>query len=416
MQKLSKYLKGDLALWGVIFFFALISFLPIYSATSNIVYVEGLKGDIFYHFFRHVRLVIFGLVVAYVVHLMPYRYLRPISRLGLFITWILLLLVVMKGSTIEGANASRWLYIFGISVQPSAIAMIVLLVYVASYLAEIYGQKVTLGDSLLPLWLPVGITVGLVTLPNFSTGAIMFSMVITLVFIGRYPLRHIFSVFVLTIVLAGIFYLFVRAYPDAFPHRVDTWRARIERFFNKDEAKEEDYQSQRAKMAIVSGGLLGQGSGKSVMKNLLSKSYSDFIFAIILEEYGLWGGAGIISFFIIMLARFMIISLKAPTIFGKLLVLGVGLPIVFQAFINMGVSVGLLPVTGQNLPFFSSGGSSIVMTCLALGIVLAVSRRPEEELKAFLAEKEAQEKAKELSSEEDSDEQQAPINPITPEN
>ena len=277
MQKLSKYLKGDLALWGVIFFFALISFLPIYSATSNIVYVEGLKGDIFYHFFRHVRLVIFGLVVAYVVHLMPYRYLRPISRLGLFITWILLLLVVMKGSTIEGANASRWLYIFGISVQPSAIAMIVLLVYVASYLAEIYGQKVTLGDSLLPLWLPVGITVGLVTLPNFSTGAIMFSMVITLVFIGRYPLRHIFSVFVLTIVLAGIFYLFVRAYPDAFPHRVDTWRARIERFFNKDEAKEEDYQSQRAKMAIVSGGLLGQGSGKSVMKNLLSKSYSDFM-------------------------------------------------------------------------------------------------------------------------------------------
>ena len=152
------------------------------------------------------------------------------------------------------------------------------------------------------------------------------------------------------------------------------------------------------------------------MKNLLSKSYSDFIFAIILEEYGLWGGAGIISFFIIMLARFMIISLKAPTIFGKLLVLGVGLPIVFQAFINMGVSVGLLPVTGQNLPFFSSGGSSIVMTCLALGIVLAVSRRPEEELKAFLAEKEAQEKAKELSSEEDSDEQQAPIKPITPEN
>ena len=197
---------------------------------------------------------------------------------------------------------------------------------------------------------------------------------------------------------------------------MDTWRARIERFFNKDEAKEEDYQSQRAKMAIVSGGLLGQGSGKSVMKNLLSKSYSDFIFAIILEEYGLWGGAGIISFFIIMLARFMIISLKAPTIFGKLLVLGVGLPIVFQAFINMGVSVGLLPVTGQNLPFFSSGGSSIVMTCLALGIVLAVSRRPEEELKAFLAEKEAQEKAKELSSEEDSDEQQAPIKPITPEN
>ena len=173
--------------------------------------------------------------------------------------------------------------------------------------------------------------------------------------------------------LSGLFFLFIKAFPDAFPHRADTWKSRIESFLSKD--KEENYQSERAKMAIVSGGFWGKGAGKSVMKNLLPQGSSDFIFAIVVEEYGLWGGASLILLFMIMLVRFVVISLKATSIFGKLLVLGVGIPIVFQAFINMGVSVGLLPVTGQNLPFFTTGGTSIWMTCIALGIVLSVSAR-----------------------------------------
>ena len=216
----------------------------------------------------------------------------------------------------------------------------------------------------------------------------MFFMVLLLLYIGRYPLKYIFSILVMSILLFGVFLLFIRAYPDAFSHRADTWKSRIETFLDKD--KEENYQSQRAKMAIVSGGFWGQGAGKSVMKNLLPQGSSDFIFAIVVEEYGLWGGAGLIFLFIIMLVRFVVISLKATTIFGKLLVLGVGIPIVFQGFVNMGVSVGLLPVTGQNLPFFTSGGTSIWMTCLALGIILSVSAKQDKNSEKLKMKEQAQ--------------------------
>ena len=208
-------------------------------------------------------------IIYYLPHThLPLPLFQAYGALGLLLAWILLLFALLKGSTIEGANASRWIYLFGvISFQPSAFAMIILLMYVASYLAETYGTKVTFVDSILPLWTPVAITVGLVTLPNFSTGAIMYVMVLMLLFIGRYPIKHILLSMVFAIMLSGLFFLFIKAFPDAFPHRADTWKSRIESFLSKD--KEENYQSERAKMAIVSGGFWGKGAGKSVMKNLL---------------------------------------------------------------------------------------------------------------------------------------------------
>ena len=375
MERFRQYLKGDISLWGVVLLFVFLSFLPVYSSSSNLVYMEKAKISTFGYLLRHTALVSVGVLLIYLIHIFPYRYFRPLARLGLLLAWVLLFFVLLKGTTIKGANASRWIDFFGVSFQPSAMAMVVLPMYVASYLAEVYGTKVSFVDSILPLWLPVGITVGLVTLPNFSTGAIMYTMVLMLLFIGRYPIRHMLLSFLFVIMLSGLFFLFIKAFPDAFPHRADTWKSRIETFFSKD--KEENYQSERAKMAIVSGGFWGKGAGKSVMKNLLPQGSSDFIFAIVVEEYGLWGGVSLILLFIIMLVRFVIISLKATTIFGKLLVLGVGIPIVFQGFINMGVSVGLLPITGQNLPFFTTGGTSIWMTCIALGIVLSVSAKTE---------------------------------------
>lgn len=375
MERFRQYLKGDISLWGVVLLFVFLSFLPVYSSSSNLVYMEKAKISTFGYLLRHTALVSVGVLLIYLIHIFPYRYFRPLARLGLLLAWVLLFFVLLKGTTIKGANASRWIDFFGVSFQPSAMAMVVLPMYVASYLAEVYGTKVSFVDSILPLWLPVGITVGLVTLPNFSTGAIMYTMVLMLLFIGRYPIRHMLLSFLFVIMLSGLFFLFIKAFPDAFPHRADTWKSRIETFFSKD--KEENYQSERAKMAIVSGGFWGKGAGKSVMKNLLPQGSSDFIFAIVVEEYGLWGGVGLILLFIIMLVRFVVISLKATTIFGKLLVLGVGIPIVFQGFINMGVSVGLLPITGQNLPFFTTGGTSIWMTCIALGIVLSVSAKTE---------------------------------------
>ena len=157
-----------------------------------------------------------------------------------------------------------------------------------------------------------------------------------------------------------------------FPNRVDTWISRIESFVG-DADKEKDYQIERAKMAIAKGGIMGEGAGKSTMKNFLPQSSSDFIYAIIAEEYGSLGALIIMILYIFLLIRIVIISQKAKTIFGQLLTLGVGLPIILQALINMGVAVELLPVTGQNLPLISSGGTSIWMTCLALGLILSVS-------------------------------------------
>ncbi len=399
MQSIRKYLKGDIALWGIFLLFVVVSFLPVYSASSNLVYVEG-KGTTIQYFFRHFLLMSFGFVIVYVLHRFQYRYFRPVARIGLLLAWILLFVVLLKGTTIEGANASRWLYIFGISFQPSAFAMIVLLMYVASYLADNYGQKINFRESFIALWVPVFITVGMVAIPNLSTGAIMFLMVILLVFIGKYPLKYIINIGFFGILLVVLFFLFVKTFPDAMPNRVDTWVSRIQVFISED--SQENYQSERAKMAIVSGGLFGQGAGKSVMKNLLPQSSSDFIFSIIIDEYGLLGGVIIIFFFVAMLLRFVAISTKSSTIFGKLLVIGVGMPIVLQAFINMGVSVGLLPVTGQNLPFITSGGTSIWMTCLALGIVLSVSAREDKKQKKEKDSKKEENKEKISESEQKS--------------
>ena len=399
MQSIRKYLKGDIALWGIFLLFVVVSFLPVYSASSNLVYVEG-KGTTIQYFFRHFLLMSFGFVIVYVLHRFQYRYFRPVARIGLLLAWILLFVVLLKGTTIEGANASRWFSIFGISFQPSAFAMIVLLMYVASYLADNYRQKSNFRESFSALWVPGGMTVGMLAIPNLSTGAIMFLMVILLVFIGKYPLKYIINIGFLGILLVVLFFLFVKAFPDAMPNRVDTWVSRIQVFISED--SQENYQSERAKMAIVSGGLFGQGAGKSVMKNLLPQSSSDFIFSIIIDEYGLLGGVIIIFFFVAMLLRFVAISTKSSTIFGKLLVIGVGMPIVLQAFINMGVSVGLLPVTGQNLPFITSGGTSIWMTCLALGIVLSVSAREDKKQKKEKDSKKEENKEKISESEQKS--------------
>jgi cell division protein FtsW len=171
-----------------------------------------------------------------------------------------------------------------------------------------------------------------------------------------------------------IFVLLARAAPDLFPNRVDTWMSRIESFWDPADT-EDDYQIEKAKIAIANGGIMGNGAGKSVMKNFLPQSSSDFIYAIIIEEYGLVGGLALMFFYLLLLFRIVVVANSNDTVFGKLLVVGVGLPIVFQALINMAVTVELFPVTGQTLPLISSGGTSIWMTCLAIGIILSASRK-----------------------------------------
>ncbi|WP_322549789.1 FtsW/RodA/SpoVE family cell cycle protein [Flavobacterium psychraquaticum] len=371
-------IRGDKTIWAMVFLLAIVSFLPVYSASTNLVYVIG-KGTTFGYLFKHLVHVLFGFAIIFAIHKLPYHYFKALSIFGLPLVILLLVYTLFKGTMIGGANASRWIQIpfVGISFQTSTIAFIVLMAYVARYLSKVSDKKYSFADSLLELWVPVFIVLALVLPANFSTAALIFSMVCMLVFIGQYPLKYLGFIIGFGIVSLTIFVLVAKAFPDAMPNRVDTWMSRVDSFMD-DKPNEDDYQIEKAKIAIASGKIYGLGPGKSVQKNFLPQSSSDFIFAIIVEEYGLIGAVSILSVYLLLLIRFIINAQKASTLFGKLLIIGLGFPIIFQALINMGVAVELLPVTGQPLPLISSGGTSIWMTCIAIGIILSVTKKEEE--------------------------------------
>lgn len=378
MQALFKNIKGDRLIWAIVALLAIFSFLPVYSAASNLAYSGG-NTSTFAFFVKHFMHLFLGFAIMYGVHKIPYRYFRGLSLIMIPIVLVLLVVTMFQGITIEGANASRWIQIpiVGMSFQTSTLASVVLMVYVARYMSKIQDKEITFKASILPLWVPVFLVLVLILPANLSTAAIMFVMVVMLVFIGGYPMRYLLSILGMGILCLALFVLVAKAFPDAMPNRVDTWMSRLESFTNDDDT-EADYQIEKAKIAIATGYIQGVGPGKSIQKNFLPQSSSDFIFAIIIEEYGLIGGISIIILYMWLLFRIVIAAQKADTVFGKLLVLGVGLPIVFQALINMAVAVELFPVTGQTLPLISSGGTSIWMTCLAIGIILSVSAKREE--------------------------------------
>ena len=384
-------LKGDKGIWSFVALLALFSFMPVFSASSNLAFMNNGNGNTLSYLVKHAVHIIVGFFMIYQLHKMPYHYFRTISRVLLPVVWLLLGYTMWKGTVIEGANASRWIQVpfVGITFQTSTVAAIVLMMFVARYLSKTRETPITFKNSVWELWTPVAITIALILPANFSTAALIFSMVILLVFIGKYPLRYIASVIAIGVVAFSFFILIAKAFPDAFPNRVDTWISRIESF-TTDKPDEDDYQIEKAKIAIASGGIYGLGPGKSVQKNFLPQSSSDFIFAIIVEEYGLIGGLGVLLLYLLLFFRFIVAAHKANSMFGKLLVVGLGFPIIFQALVNMGVAVELLPVTGQTLPLVSSGGSSIWMTSIAIGIILSVTKK-EEEIVEELKEKEERE-------------------------
>src|SRR5690606_18931546 len=360
---------------AVVALLALFSFLPVYSASSNLVYVVG-SGTTMGYLVKHALLLLMGFGIIYGVHRIPTHFFKGLSLIAMPVVLLLLLYTLAQGNVIDGANASRWIHIpiVGVTFQTSNLASVVLMIYVARYLTKIKDRAITFKESILPLWIPVFLVVALILPANFSTAAIIFSMVLLLCFIGGYPFRYLLGIVGTGILALTLFVLTAKAVPDLFPNRVDTWMNRIESFADPADT-EADYQIEKAKIAIATGGIMGNGAGKSVMKNFLPQSSSDFIYAIIVEEYGLLGGFVLMFFYLLLLFRIVVVANGNGTVFGKLLVLGVGLPIVFQAMINMAVAVELFPVTGQTLPLISSGGTSSWMTCLAIGIILSASNK-----------------------------------------
>ena len=373
-------LKGDKIIWIVVLSLSIFSFLPVYSASSNF----GVNL-IFSSVFKHVAIIFIGIIIMYATHLIDYKYLRGLSLIILPLAILLLFITALQGNEIDGANASRWISIplINISFQPSSIASIFLLIYISNYISKNREKKLNFSNSFVKLWLPILLVVMLVLPSNFSTAFMIFSLCLILIFIGQYPIKNILLIVLSILILATSFVGLSKKYPEMLPNRVDTWSNRIENFINPSIDNDANYQINRAKAAIATGSLFGVGAGKSSMKYILPQSTSDFIFSIITEEYGLFVSIIILLLYIILLFRIVIIAYKAKNSFGQLVSLAVGLPIVFQALINMGVAVQLFPVTGQPLPLISTGGTSIWTTFFAFGVLLSVSRNNQLEFSEF---------------------------------
>jgi len=368
-------LKGDKVLWGILALLAIFSFLPVFSASSNLAYVVG-KGTPWGYLFKHFVILGIGFVLMFSIHKIPYNYFKGISILMLPVVMLLLLYTASQGTVIDGANASRWIRIpiIGLSFQTSTLASVIAMIYTARYFSKHKDKKISFKSSLIELWLPIFIVVLLIFPSNLSTAALLFLMVLIVSFVTGYPIKYLLTICGTGLALVMLFFLLIKSFPGVFPNRVDTWMSRIENF-SSGESADGNYQVERAKTAIVTGKIFGVGAGKSRMKNFLPQSSSDFIYAIIVEEFGLIGGIGLIILYLLLLFRIVVISYKATDVFGKLVVIGLGIPIIFQAFINMGVALQVLPVTGQTLPMISSGGTSAWMTCIAMGIILSVSAK-----------------------------------------
>ncbi len=367
------HIRGDKYLWAYIALIGLFSFLPIYSASSNLAYLYG-NGNTFRYLFKHALLLGSGFAILYFTHRINYRYIGGLSVIGLPVVVVLLVATLLQGKTVAGANASRWIQVpfVHLSFQTASLATWVVMAYTARYLSKIQGVPLRFREALVDFFVPVSLICGLILPAGFSTAALLFTMVLIMLFIGGFPARYTGLILAFATLGFILFVLTAKAFPDVLPSRVNTWISRVQRFCNR--AAGDGYQSEKAKIAIASGGVFGVGPGKSAQKDFLPQSSSDFIFAVIVEEYGWVGGTLILLLFILFFIRIMVISTKMPSLFGILLVIGMALPIAFQAFVNMGVAVGLLPVTGQTMPFISSGGTALWMSCLEVGIILSASR------------------------------------------
>lgn len=373
MTFLLKNIKGDKVIWAVVIILSIFSILAVYSSTGTLAY-KYQSGNTEYYMIKHMLILFFGFVLIYLAHLIKYVYYSRIFQFALYIAVPLLILTLIIGLNLNEARRELPLP-FNLTFQTSDFAKLTLIMYLARLLSKKQDQIKDFKSAFIPIMLPILIVCGLILPANFSTAALLFTTSLVLMFIGRVNLKYIFSLIGIGVAAILIMLILTRVYPDILP-RSNTWGSRLNTFFSGDKIQDRDkvYQVEQSKIAIASGKLFGKGPGNSNQRNFLPHPYSDFIFAIILEEYGLAGGTFIVLLYLILFFRAVKIVTKIPRKFGAFLTIGVSFSLVFQAMINMGVAVNLLPVTGQTLPLVSMGGTSIWFTSLAIGIILSVSK------------------------------------------
>jgi len=379
------YIKGDKYIWAIAILLSLVSIVLVYSSSSHLAFAFK-QGNTLSFLVKHLVHLGIGFSIMWTLSRVPFKYFYNSSLLIYGLSVLLIIWAISGGETIGGSNASRWIRIAGFTFQPSELAKVALYVLLARNLVHFKDKLHSFKQSFFPILGPVILICGLILPSNFSTAAIIFMISFLIMFIGRYSLKSLGAMVGIGIASLGLFYLVVTAYPNI-SNRVATWKARIESF--SDENSEGNYQVNHAKTAIARGGVWGQGPGKSVQKYFLPQSSSDFVYAVIVEEYGRVGGLFVIVLYLMLLFRVLRIASKSDDDFAILMAIGLGLSIISQAFINMAVAVNLLPVTGQTLPLISAGGSSVWMTCAAIGLILSISNSIQPQLENLTEDEEA---------------------------
>ena len=419
-QKGSKLLnrtKGDRVIWAVVLLLVLISLLAVYSATGTLAY-KMYRGNTEVYLFKQIAFIAIGFCVIYFAHRVNYTIYSRVAKILFFLSIPLLLYTLFFGVTLN--EGSRWirLPIINLTMQTSDLAKLALFMFLARLLSRRQNRIKDFKRGFLPVMLPVGITCMLIAPANLSTALLLGASCMVLLFIGRANTKHLLLTMgialipVLLLIMAAV-YKHKTANDDETVDkekssklltRVDTWINRVGNFMygGKEDADESMYQVNQAKIAIAKGGTFGNGPGNSEQRNFLPQAYNDFIYAIIIEEYGLVGGALIIFIYLVFLYRSIRLFKKCPYAFGAFLSLGLSFTLVIQAMANMAVNVNLFPVTGVTLPLVSMGGSSFLFTCLSIGIILSVARNVEQlegKKNAVLADRSPDEDANEEEEE-----------------
>lgn len=369
-------LRGDIYIWLVVCILSLFGILAVYSSTGTLAYAKQ-SGNTEFYLIKQGGMLLLGLFIMWLSHLVDYRYYSRLSQILLFLSIPLLFYTLVFGSNVN--DARRWitLPLIGLSFQTSDLAKLAIIMFIARFLSKRQDEIGNSKKTLWPIVASIIIVCGLIAPANLSTALVLFMTCMVLLFIGRIPIKSLLGLTGLAILFFGLMLLVIMNLPGQ--GRIQTWKARIESFSDKKDANG-SYQNQQAKIAIAKGGIFGVGPGKSTQRNFLPSPYADFIFAIILEEYGMLGGLLIIFLYLFFLFRCIRIVIKSPKAFGALLAVGLAFSLVIQAFINMGVAVNIFPVTGLPLPLVSMGGTSTLFTSLAFGIILSVSRFIEEDM------------------------------------
>jgi len=369
---LSETFRGDRVIWALVVIFMIYSLLAVYSSSVSVAFTRY-GGNTTYFLRSQFFMLILGLVIIIVVHHLPYRIYSSLAGLLLLVSIGLLVLTLFVGTRLN--EATRWLEIpgTGFRLQTSDLAKVALMIYLARVLAQYQGELKNFSLVTKYLVVPVAAVCCLILPENLSTAVMIFTVSMIIMFIGRVPFRFLLAY--AGIALAGLLIVALLLTVFTKDNRVEVWKDRVESFFNRDASGDDEYQSNQAMIAISTGGLFGKAPGKSTQRNMLPQSNSDFIFAIIIEEYGLlFGAIPLILAYMILLFRGITIARKCETAFPAFLVMGLIIMIVVQAMLNMLVATGLFPVTGQTLPMVSWGRTSVLVMSFSIGAVLSVSR------------------------------------------